>query len=157
MGLNRQSTKNIGRKKFVLVSEARISRKILSPLFIFIYFNPYEKAGKSYKLIIIAFSYPFLCMVSTSIISDYVKFIRHNLKVLDTAAIYVIVFCRSVQTGRTLWRSRRAVCLSEYFISETNERLRLNFVLLSVPKLFYSYLPMKFKQELLTLLKSVLS
>jgi len=41
----------------------------------FRYFNKYDEASKNYKLIIVLYSDPLLCSISTSNDSNYVKFV----------------------------------------------------------------------------------
>jgi hypothetical protein len=61
---------------FMMPTRARKVKEVLrrtSDIYIS-YFSLYNKAGRNYKSIIKQFSYRFLCIISTSIDSDYVKF-----------------------------------------------------------------------------------
>jgi hypothetical protein len=48
-----------------------------------------EMVSKWHKLIIIQFNDPFLCVISTALNSDCVKFVRYNLKAFSVTMIII--------------------------------------------------------------------
>jgi hypothetical protein len=53
-------------------------------------FNLSDEAGKNYKLIITLFSDLFLCVISTSTDTNYVKLSGHNLKLLHVTMFIIL-------------------------------------------------------------------
>jgi hypothetical protein len=57
---------------------------LMTPIFLYVlHSTPFDMPSKNYILMTTQFSIQFLCLISTNRESNYVKFVKHNLRDLD--------------------------------------------------------------------------